>query len=186
MSHTATVKSVPIKDVRALRQMVEDLQRQGIKCELLEKAVPRMYYQDQIKRHLGNNKDFVLNSTNAEVCDYVLNVKDAYYDIGFLKDKDGNYVPLFDDFDYPPYHTPADKKGTRSLKQILGCEFKGGKAQYWSGAVDANEQTLCSIGKMLQSYSVNAATNAALDAGYNVIGTSTDELGQVLIEVEVN
>lgn len=185
MSHTATVKSVPIKDIRALHQMAAELNSKGVKCELKQNAIPRMYYQDQLKRHLGNNKNFTLNS-NSEMCDYVLNVKDAYYDIGFVKDKDGNYVPIFDDFDYAPYHTTGANRGIKSLKQVLGCEFKNAKTQHWSGAVDANEQTLCSIGQALQSYSVHAATNAATDAGYSVLSTTTDELGQVLIEVEVN
>jgi len=183
MSHTALVKTVPIKDIRALRQMAEDLKQKGINVELVANAVPRMYYRDQIGRHLkAAGKKFHYH-TNPEECDYVLKVKDAFYDIGFLRDENGNLVPIFDDFDYP---SQTSGYGLGGIKKFLGTG-EGKKAGFGNSHVQEDDEgTLHSIGKMLQSYSVNAACNAATDAGYSIVSSGLDANGQVVLEVEVS
>ena len=79
MSHTTTLKTVSLKSVEALKQAVEYLQSQGVKCTLAEKVKPRMYYKDQYG-----------------VCDYVLQLSESQYDVGFAKQSDGSYLPVFD------------------------------------------------------------------------------------------
>lgn len=84
MSHTTTIKSVPIKDVAALKAAVAEMQQNGVKCELRENAMPRMYSEGQA-RAVG-------------VCDYVLYLPNSKYDVGFVKQADGSYAPAFDEW----------------------------------------------------------------------------------------
>lgn len=87
MSHTTKIKSVPIKSISALRAAVADLQSQGIRCELRENEKPRMYYADQLAKHLGKQDG------KAE---FVLHLADAAYDVGFVAEQDGSFTPVFD------------------------------------------------------------------------------------------
>ena len=141
MSHTTSIKGVNIKDVSAMRAAVQTLKNNGIRCDLLENARPRMYYADQ---H-GN-------------CDFVLKLHDGQYDVGFDKQSDGSYNPVFDEW------------GQHVGKQIgASCPMPNtpeGKAQH-------------QIGQFMQAYAVEAATNAAIAQGYFVESRSVDQQGQV-------
>ena len=161
MSHTTEVKSVPIRDINAVRAAVAELKRQGINVELKQDAVPRMYYKDQMQRHMGRK---------SEVCDYVIELKDAKYDIALIKNDDGTFSPVFDDWQ-------------KSIANQVGQKFDG-KAEHWSGKKDDTEQSLHSIGKFLQSYSKHAAINAATAQGYRVNGSHTDAQGNIQLELE--
>lgn len=79
MSHTTTLKTVSLNNVTALQEAVEFLKSQGVKCDLKQDIKPRMYYQDQYAK-----------------CDYVLQLHNSPYDVGFAKQKDGTYLPVFD------------------------------------------------------------------------------------------
>ena len=178
MSHTTTVKSVQIKSVSALKQMAKNLVQKGLNVELLQNSVPRMYYRDQIARTLKAQGKKMQYHANVEECDYVLRVKDAFYDIGFLKDDEGNYVPLFDDFSFPSPHLVGHPDvGTKPLKALVGTAAPIG--------TPVAEAVSYSIGKVMQEYSLCAATEACLEAGYSILGTSFDNAGQVILEVEV-
>jgi hypothetical protein len=63
-----------------MRDAVAHLKQQGINCELLENAKPRMYYSNQ-----------------EGVCDFVLRLSDGNYDVGFKFDQTtGEYVAVLD------------------------------------------------------------------------------------------
>jgi hypothetical protein len=81
LSHTTVLKTIQIKSVSALQSAIEYLKSQGVDCDLVEGSTPRMYYPDQ--------------HTN---CDYVLKLNKAVYDIGFEKQKDGSYAPVYDSY----------------------------------------------------------------------------------------
>lgn len=81
MSHTTTIGSVKITDIKAMEKAVADLKAEGINCELVQNQKPRMYYKDQ-----------------GQVCDYVLKLNDSQYDVGFVKQEDGSYAPTFDEW----------------------------------------------------------------------------------------
>jgi hypothetical protein len=184
MSHTATISSVPIKDERALRKMAEELNRLGIKCELKRNAVPRMFYADQIKRHLKDKGAKLQFHTNTEECDFVLHVPGAYYDVGFLKSSEtGSYIPLFDDYDYHSHQVPGTRTGRGPLRNYIGAKFDG-KIEHWSGQKEDTDQTLCSIGKALQLYTKHATILAAEDSGYTVVSDTVNEKGEVVLEIE--
>lgn len=91
MSHTTKVKSVVIRDVRAIRAAVQELQRAGRKIALKENAVPRMYYKDQFQ-----------NSTKRQTAEYVIecqgmsNITGKPCDVGLVKQDDGTFVPYLD------------------------------------------------------------------------------------------
>jgi hypothetical protein len=175
MSHTTTVKSVPIKDIRALRAAINELKAKGVNIELEQNAVPRMYYANQLQKHMGRQ---------SEVCDYVVRVKDAYYDIGLIKEADGSFTPVFDDYNYSSSSVPATKEGSGPIRDSLGAKFEG-KVDHWSGARQDTEQTLHSIGKLLQGYTKHATIFAATQAGYQVQRAWTDSEGNVQLELNV-
>lgn len=74
MSHTSTIASVVINDITALRLTIAELKGQGVKCELLENAVPRAYFPQQ--------------SGMDTPAKYVVKLEDSKYDVG-LYARDG-------------------------------------------------------------------------------------------------
>lgn len=150
MSHTTTLRGVPFKDVLAMRQAVTKLKARGVNCELLENAKPRMYYAEQ-----------------GETCDYVLRLHDGKYDVGFQKQKDGTYAPVFDEW------------GSHVGGQV------GADASVCPVPRDAEGRALHQIGQFAQAYSECAAVNAATAAGHVVEGTHTDAEGNVHITLAV-
>lgn len=181
MSHTTSVKSCPIKSISALQAAVAQLQQQGVQCELRQNSVPRMYYNDQISRHVrkreeelrkqGKDEGYVFH-TNPEECDYVLHLHKASYDIGFLRNRKGEYVPFFDDW-------------RQSIAGQLGAKY-GGKVEHWSGDRDASEQQLHSVGKLLQAYTKHACIEAAVADGGMVLSDEIDANGHVQLMVQYN
>jgi hypothetical protein len=189
MSHTTSVKSVPIKSECALRAAVRRLQAAGIDCELLENAVPRMFYENQIGLHVkaaeearstGERMGLQFHG-NAEECDFVLKLNDSFYDIGFLRDKNGHWQMFFDDYDYRTWRSTSGKCG---IKGVLGAAFDG-RTEHWSGQREAGEQQLHSVGKLLQAYSAEATIEAATAEGYSVLGEETDNEGNLHITIGV-
>lgn len=137
------MKAVTIKDVAALRAAVADLQAEGVNCSLVENARPRMYYQSQ-----------------HGTCDYVLKLQ-GKYDVGFDKQADGSYVPVFDEH---AYHV-ANQIGA----DVNVCPMPTtaeGRAQH-------------QIGKFMSHYAKNAAINAAVADGYCVESSYVDETGSL-------
>lgn len=144
MSHTTTLKAVVIRDVTALRMAVDELKSNGINCDLIENAKPRMYFNNQ-----------------HSACDYVLRLNDSKYDVGFDRQADGTYVPVFDEWQ----NIVAKQLGA----DVNVCPIptsKEGKAQH-------------QIGRFFQSYSKHAAVNAAVSQGYMVESSTVDDEGNV-------
>ena len=72
MSHTTEINSIKITDIAALRSAITELKAHGVKCDLLENAVPRAYYNNQLGQ--------------AEL---VVKLHDSRYDVGLYADEDG-------------------------------------------------------------------------------------------------
>ena len=145
MSHTTELNAVPIKDVEALRNAVARLQSEGVSCELMESARPRMYYREQ-----------------EEPCDFVLKLHDASYDVGFRKQQDGSYSPIFDDYGY----------NNKPVKDVLGCNCGTGS--------EAD-----SIGKLLQAYSGEVTRKAVTAQGYMILSETLDPVtGELHFQVQ--
>lgn len=68
MSHTTTIGQIIFADVSALRQAAQELRERGIRCELLENAIPRAYYSNQ---------------SGMGEAPLVLKLDDSKYDVGF-------------------------------------------------------------------------------------------------------
>lgn len=83
MSHTASVKSISIQSITALRAAIEELSQTGIRCTLVADAKPRAFYSDQ----QGMGK-----------ADYVVQLADCKYDIGLYKTEDGKGFEARTDF----------------------------------------------------------------------------------------
>lgn len=98
MSHTTTIKA-DIRDVRAIRAAVKELQQQGAKVELLENTKPRMFYEHQ----------------HPEKSAFVLKL-DGPYDVGLDKTADGKYELAFDSW------------GGHIHKQLGNAKAKGSNA----------------------------------------------------------
>lgn len=144
MSHTTTLKGVAIRDVSALRQATTKLKAKGINCELVENTRPRMYSTQQ-----------------GPTCQYVLKLHDGKYDVGFHKQSDGTYAPVFDEW--------RGHVGNQIGADVNVCPMPGtpeGKAQH-------------QIGQFMQAYTEAATVNAAVGQGYSVEESVTDEQGNV-------
>jgi hypothetical protein len=76
MSHTATVSTIKIQSVTALRAAIAELAEKGVRCSLLENAKPRAYS---------------VNQEGMGLADFVIKLDDSQYDIGLYKTKDGSY-----------------------------------------------------------------------------------------------
>lgn len=144
MSHTTQITSVRITDINALESAAEKLRAEGVNCQIVRDQKPRMYYENQHGK-----------------CDYVLSLPDSRYDVGFDKQEDGSYVPVYDEWanqikDQIGAACPVDNEGDRSL---------------------------CHIGKFMQYYAVDAAINAATAQGYYVESAETDEQGNVQLVI---
>jgi len=130
MSHTTEISSIVFNDIEALRLAVRDLQAAGVKCTLVEKATPRAYYQNQ--QGMG-------------AADYVLQLQDCPYDVGFYHDdKAKGYVARTDLF-------------MNHVSRVLGATASAGEKP---------EQA--ALGRLYQSYAINAATRQAAKQGYAV------------------
>jgi hypothetical protein len=142
MSHTTKLNNVVIRDVAALTAAVAELQAAGVRCELKTNAKPRMYYGNQ-------HGD----------CDYVLSLKDSQYDVGFDRQKDGTFVPVFDEWNG---HVSRQIGADAAVCPMPNTPE--GRAQH-------------AIGKFMQFYAKNAAINAAVSQGYMVEGAVMDDKG---------
>lgn len=78
----------------ALASAVAELQGKGIRCDLVDDVVPRMYYKDQVK-----------------ACEKVLKLHDSQYDVGFQMQEDGSLLPVFD-------------KWNNHIKDVIGSTHK--------------------------------------------------------------
>ncbi len=83
MSHTSTINAAVITDVHALRAAINDLKQAGVKCDLLENAVPRAYYSSQ---------------RGMEKADLVVKLHDSKYDVGLYKQEGKNSYEARTDF----------------------------------------------------------------------------------------
>lgn len=187
MSHSTTIKTVPISNESALRACVAELKQKGIDVELKSNAIPRMYYRNQIARQIAGSSGaeaFEFNS-DPDVCDWVLEVKGSHYDIGLLRNADGSgYTPVFDDYTGgPTYNSNSRLQG---LKDILGNKYDG-KVEHWSGNREDNEGSLFSIGKFLAGYTKHATIQAATLSGHMVESCIEDEeTGAIELVLAVN
>ena len=150
MSHTTTLKTIQIKSVAALQEAVEFLSSQGINCELQQNVVPRMYYDNQVGK-----------------CDYVLKLRDCAYDVGFQKQDDGSYLPVYDSW-------------AGHLQNVIGspttCEIP---------TTEEGRQA-ASVARLLDCYAVHAAKKELEDSGayYNYTVLYNDQDGSYTLEAE--
>lgn len=130
MSHTTTLKSVAINDIVALEEAVTFLKERGLDAELIQDAKPRMYYENQYGK-----------------CDYVLRLKNSPYDIGFAKQADGSYAPVFD-----------------SWNGYLQSQI--GNPSSCKIPTTAEEREAAAVASLLNAYGVHAAKRQLESEGY--------------------
>lgn len=145
MSHTTTIKGVAISDAEVMARAVRNLQNKGVSCSLIENATPRMYYRSQ--------------EAEVGVCDYVLKLPGAKYDVGFKKQEDGTFAPILDEW----ANSVAGQIGAGSCFVPQTAE----------------EKSMWSIGQFSQEYAKEAAIKAASRQGYNVQSSDIDADGNV-------
>lgn len=144
ISHTTTLKTVAIRDVAAMHMAVAKLKAAGVNCEFVRNQKPRMYYKEQV-----------------EECEYVLQLNDGKFDVGFKLQEDGTYAPVFDEW--------GSHVGNQVGADVNVCpmpQSAEGRAQH-------------QIGQFMQAYTEAATINAAVAQGYSVDSTVTDAEGNV-------
>ena len=130
MSHTTEISSIVFNDVEALRLAVRDLQKAGVKCTLKEKATPRAYYANQ---------------AGMGPAEYVLELQDSPYDVGF-------------------YHDPKVKGLVARTDLFLGHVNK----VLGVPARNDEKHEQAALGRLYQAYAVQATTRQAARQGYSV------------------
>lgn len=181
MSHTSTIKDTPIKSITALEAAVRRLQEAGVKCSLKRNAVPRMYYNDQIAKHIQAKRpnDYRFHA-NPEECDFVLQLDEAYFDVAFLRTKEGHLEAVWDDFAYSGAGSYSnDLRPTKGISAVLGAKFEG-RVEHWSGLREG--AMAHSIGKLMQEYSRAATIEVAGQSGLSLMGETVTEDGAVHLE----
>ena len=133
-------------DRSALMQAIDELIAEGKSIEVRRGENPRMYYDNQ----LGTKK-----------CEFTVRLPGKRYDVGFLRNEEGNLEAVFDSWN-------------GDVESVLGAKKK----------VKGQDTKAQCIGGLLQKYSVNALTNAAVSSGMVVTGTSEDEQGNIILEIE--
>lgn len=144
MSHTSTIKGIAITDPAVMNKAVQNLQAKGVNCSLIQNATPRMYYRHQ--------------EAEVGVCDFVLKLPNAKYDVGFKKQDDGSYAAIFDEW----ANSVAGQVGAT-------CAIP----------TTPEERSLWAIGQFAQEYAQEAAIKAAAAQGYMVQSANTDADGNV-------
>ena len=130
MSHTTEIADIIFTDITALTAAVNELAGKGIKCALVKGGTPRAFYQNQ--QGLGP-------------ADYVLQLQDCPYDIGFYQD--------------------AAKKGMVARTDL----FNGRVASVLGSPVTGKENPAqAAMGKLYQTYAIHAATRKAVQQGMSV------------------
>ena len=129
MSHTTTLKTIKIVDIEALEDAVSFLAKEGVRVSFHKNTRPRMYYERQ-----------------QVMCDYVVKIAGCPYDVGFEKQADGSYAPIFDAWD-------------GHIRQAIGAA---------SGILGASveEETMLNISRLVDLYGVHAARNQLSKDGY--------------------
>lgn len=74
MSHTTRINSIMMVDETAIKNAIRLLKAEGVKCDLLENAVPRAYYSSQ---------------AGMGQAEFVVKLHDAEYDVGLYKGDNG-------------------------------------------------------------------------------------------------
>ena len=156
MSHTSTCTEVQNKNKMNIKDAVADLRAQGHDVEYAENEVPRMYYEDQLRTQSGQP---------TEKCEVIVRVKNAFYDVGFVRDKDDNLMPLWDDFSSQSTHAASMSKGDTKLSNVLG--------------MDNSKKGFQPIGRLMQSISKAQGVRAAQREGWTISGSTVDEDGKV-------
>lgn len=131
MSHTTTVDEIVFSDIEALKAAVAELNSKGVQCSLVPNATPRAFYTNQ--EGLGP-------------ADWVLNLSQSRYDVGFYRD--------------------AAKKGLVARADFFGSDISRQIGAKRTNAKETDAQ--CAMGKLNQLYAVHAATRQAIRQGYNV------------------
>jgi hypothetical protein len=113
-----------------LQDAVEYLKQNGLNATLEQNVKPRMYYGNQFG-----------------VCDYVLKLHDSPYDVGFDKQKDGSYAPVFDSWN----GYIQKQVGNPSTCAVPKTE---------------EERQVAAVASLLNAYGVMAAKNELESQGY--------------------
>ena len=100
------------------------------------------------------------SSSQSPTCEYVLQLHDGSYDVGFKQQKDGTYTPMLDTWN-------------NNISNQIGAtcpmpHTSEGRAQH-------------AIGQFHHEYSKAATINAAMQKGYIVESTETDQDGNTHI-----
>lgn len=124
MSHTSTIDSIIITNIKALRATVKELNNAGVECSLLEDAIPRAYYTNQI---------------GLEKAPFVIKLNKGKYDVGLYKNKDNSGYECRADFwnnDIATQLGVSHKNGVPSNQSNLG------KLYQTYGVVAAEQQAI--------------------------------------------
>ena len=122
MSHSTTVNSIVITNIRALRAAIKELTKAGVKCELLENAMPRAYSHNQ---------------KGLERAPYVIKLDNSMYDVGLYQNKNLGGYECRADF----WAGEVSKQlGAEQVKGVEAAQCHLGKLYQTYGVVAAEQE----------------------------------------------
>lgn len=130
MSHTTEIADIVFTDIQALTAAVNELASKGVKCALIKGGTPRAFYANQ--QGMG-------------AADYVLQLQDCPYDVGFYHD--------------------AKKKGMVARTDLFAGRVAGVLGSQITGKENPAQ---AAMGKLYQTYAIHAATRKAVQQGMTV------------------
>ena len=162
MSNNTIIETVEIKNANAIFAAVAELQREGVKCELVENQTPRLY-NERMMAECGE-------------CDYVLKLHDSAYDVGFKRKEDNSYSMVLDTY-------------RAEVGQIIGSKSVNWKKLIEDGKhghyVHPEHGTAVHVGHFAQTYTKHAVMQKAAQQGHTVKSCGYNAKGKLILVVGV-
>ncbi len=154
-----------MKSISALRAAVQKLKAKGMNVELKENAIPRMYFNNQLRDQVAQSAErsakYSFNE-DPNRCDYIIEVKDAYYDVALVRLKEGGYAPLYDNYTSGSNQSGSNHKN-KMLSSVLGRSFEN--TEKLTGEDLTQAQKASEISHLLQGYVREATMEQAIADG---------------------
>lgn len=152
MSHTTRITGLELRSVTAIEAAVGKLKAGGVDVELLRNAHPRMYFGSQ-NDQLG-------------LCDLVLKVNRAKYDLGMkLNNETGEYELFFDEY----MNSIRDQIGMKAIPKTA----------------TADQARIAHVRDFVLNYNKSLVEEQAASQGIFDMSTSVNDKGHTVMEMQV-
>ena len=147
MSHNVTIKGVKITDVHALKSAVRELNQKN----------------PTLKLKVTETGKFRTWPGQDDTCAFAVEIPGSSHDLGFVKQTDGSFAPVFD-----PFGGGVGRAIGADWAHVPSCSMHSPEA---------------AIGRLMQLYAVHAVERQALNQGLSTSRQLDDKTGQIAVVV---